>query len=390
MNGSTMNSTDPATTTAAAAAAVRWRLILGEGDATLDDRQSGMDRALGALYDAPDTGDGRRGAGLGASSPKVHAWLGDIRTYFPDTVVQVLQRDAIDRLNLRELLLEPEILSTLEPDVHLVATLAELSSVIPETSKETARQVVRSVVEEVEKRVRTKTETAVRGALDRSARTHRPRPADIDWNRTIAANLKNYLPDLNTVVPEKLVGYARAGTGVQKEIVLAVDQSGSMATSVVYSSIFGAVLGSIRALKTSMIVFDTTVVDLTEKLADPVDVIFGTQLGGGTDINAAVAYSQELITSPTDSVFVLISDLYEGGVRSELLARMRTMVDAGVTVLVLLALSDDGAPSYDRDLAAELSGLGVTAFACTPDIFPDLLAAAIDGGGDLSRFAGQE
>lgn len=380
-----MNSTDPD---------VRWRLILGEGEADLDARQKGMDRALSALYDAhdphgPGTGGANgagRSAGLGSSSPKVHAWLGDIRTYFPNTVVQVMQKDAIERLNLRELLLEPEIFETLEPDVHLVATLAELSRVIPDSSKETARQVVRQVVEEVEERVRGRTETAVRGALNRAARTNRPRSADIDWNRTIAANLKNYIPELKTVVPEKLVGYARAGSGVQKEIVLAVDQSGSMATSVVYSSIFGAVLGSIRALKTSMVVFDTSVVDLTDKLADPVDVIFGTQLGGGTDINAAVAYSQELISTPSDSIFVLISDLYEGGVREELIVRLRSMVEAGVTVIVLLALSDDGAPAYDRDLAEELSGFGVTAFACTPDAFPDLLAAAIDGRGDLSGF----
>lgn len=349
-----------------------------------------MNDALAALYDSGDrSGGGARTAGLGSSAPKVHTWLGDIRTYFPTSVVQVMQRDAIDRLGLKSLLLEPEVLESLEPDIHLVATLAELSRAIPESSRETARQVVRQVVEEVEKRIRSRTESAVRGALNRAARTTRPRPSDIDWNRTISANLKNYLPELRTIVPERLIGYACAGTGMQKEIVLAVDQSGSMATSVVYSSIFSAVLAGIRALKTSLVVFDTTVVDLTDRLADPVDVIFGTQLGGGTDINQAVAYSQDLITSPADSIFVLISDLYEGGVREELLTRLLSMRNSGVVVIVLLALSDDGAPVFDRELAAELVALDVPAFACTPDVFPDLLAAAINGD-DLQAFVTRE
>ena len=175
---------------------------------------------------------------------------------------------------------------------------------------------------------------------------------------------------------------------VARDVVLAVDQSGSMASSVVYASVFGAVLASIRALKTSLVVFDTAVVDLTSHLSDPVDVLFGTQLGGGTDINKAIAYSQTLITRPRDSIFVLVSDLIEGGVREQMLSRIAALTSAGVQVVVLLALSDDGAPVFDRENAAALAGLGVPAFACTPDEFPDLLAAAIDGGdvaADASR-----
>jgi hypothetical protein len=151
--------------------------------------------------------------------------------------------------------------------------------------------------------------------------------------------------------------------------------------------VFGAVLASIRTLKTSLVVFDTAVVDLTEKLQDPVDVLFGTQLGGGTDINQAIAYSQSLITRPRDSVFVLISDLIEGGVRDQMLRRIAAMNAAGVQVVVLLALSDEGAPVFDHDNAAALASLGIPAFACTPDAFPDLLALAIDGG-DIAAWAG--
>jgi Mg-chelatase subunit ChlD len=316
----------------------------------------------------------------------VARWLGDIRTYFPSSVVQVMQRDAIDRLNLRQLLLEPELLESIEPDVHLVGTLLSLTKVMPETTRATARQVVARVVAEVERRIAQRTRAAVSGALNRAARSRRPKLRDIDWNRTIGANLSRYLPEYRTVVPERLVGYGRRQQVVARDVVLAIDQSGSMASSVVYAAVFGAVLASIRALKTSLVVFDTAVVDLTSQLSDPVDVLFGTQLGGGTDINKAIAYSQTLITRPRDSIFVLISDLIEGGIREQMLSRIAALTGAGVQVVVLLALSDDGAPVYDQENAAALADLGVPAFACTPDAFPELLAVAIDGG-DVAAWA---
>ncbi|MBV6760887.1 VWA domain-containing protein [Rhodococcus opacus] len=371
----------------------RWRLLLGNaaeestgGLASKTD--AAMDGALAALYDTSSDGSKsrRRTAGLGGSAPKVARWLGDIRTYFPSSVVQVMQKDAIDRLGLTQLLLEPELLDAVEPDVHLVGTLLSLNRVMPETSKATARMVVEKVVREVEDRIAQKTRTAVTGALNRSARITNPRHRDIDWNRTIRANLAHYLPEHKTVVPERLLGYGRRSQAVHRDVVLAIDQSGSMASSVVYASVFGAVLASMRALKTSLVVFDTAVVDLTDKLSDPVDVLFGTQLGGGTDINRAIAYSQSLIDRPAESLFVLISDLYEGGIRAEMLRRMAAMKNAGVQLVVLLALSDDGAPSFDHDNAAALGALGIPAFACTPDKFPELLALALERG-DIARWA---
>jgi Mg-chelatase subunit ChlD len=293
-------------------------------------------------------------------------------------VVQVMQSDAIERLNLTRLLLEPEMLEAVEPDIHLVGTLLSLNGVMPEKAKQTARAVVAKVVKDLERRVAQKTRAAVMGALNRATRINRPKHRDIDWNRTIRANLAHYQPEHRTIVPERLIGYGRRTTAIQRDVVLCVDQSGSMAASVVYSGVFAAVLASMRSLRTSLVVFDTSVVDLTEMLSDPVEVLFGTQLGGGTDINRAIAYSQGLITRPRDSIFVLISDLCEGGVRDEMLRRVAAMTAAGVQVIVLLALSDEGAPSYDHDNAAALAALGVPAFACTPDVFGELMAAAIE------------
>ena len=358
----------------------RWRMVLGSpADAScggVSGRLQEMDQALAALYE-PDQQLSSRKGGRGNSSPSVARWLGDIRKYFPSQVVQVLQRDAMERLKLRELLLQPEMLENVQPDVHLVADLISLGSVIPQNTKATARLVVRKVVDELMKKLEEPMRSAVSGALDRSQRNRRPRHAEIDWNRTIRANLRHWQPEYKTIVPETLIGYGRKARRPQREVILCIDQSGSMASSVVYSSIFGAVMASLPAVATKLVVFDTAIVDLTEKLDDPVDVLFGVQLGGGTDINGAVGYCQGLISEPRNTILVLISDLYEGGVESGLLRRANELVESGVQFITLLALSDEGAPSYDAELAAKLAALGVPSFACTPDAFPQLMAAAI-------------
>ena len=358
----------------------RWRMVLGSpADAScggVTGRLQEMDQALAALYEEDSKLASRKG-GRGNSSPSVSRWLGDIRKYFPSQVVQVMQRDAMERLNLRDLLLQPEMLENVQPDVHLVADLISLGSVIPQNTKATARLVVRKVVDELMKKLEEPMRSAVAGALDRSQRNRRPRHAEIDWNRTIRANLRHWQPEYKTIVPETLIGYGRKARRPQREVILCIDQSGSMANSVVYSSIFGAVMASLPAVATKLVVFDTAVVDLTEKLDDPVDVLFGVQLGGGTDINGAVGYCQGLISEPRNSILVLISDLYEGGVESGLLRRANELVEAGVQFITLLALSDEGAPAYDAELAAKLAALGVPSFACTPDAFPQLMAAAI-------------
>ncbi len=353
----------------------RWRLLLGsqEADGTgcrLSGADSAMDNALSALYDH------ERSGGLGSSSPKVARWLGDIRTYFPSSVVKVMQLDALERLNLRQMLLEPEMLEAVEPDVHLVANLLSLSNIMPSKTKDTARMVVRRVVEELLRKLANPMRQAVMGSLNRAIRNRRPRHNEIDWNRTIRANLKHYQPEYRTIIPEVRIGYGRKRSNL-RNIILCIDQSGSMATSVVYAGIFGAVLASLPAVQTRIVAFDTEVLDLTDEAQDPVDLLFGTQLGGGTDINRALAYCQGFVQQPQDTILVLISDLYESGDKKEMLKRVAAMVNAGVQFIALLALNDDGAPMYDRSIALSLTEFGIAAFACTPDKFPDLMAAAI-------------
>lgn len=365
----------------------KWRMILGgeQNDGTgysLRDTDLQIDKTLEALYDAERTG------GLGPSSPNVSRWLGDIRTYFPNTVVKVMQQDALKRLNLTSMLLEKEMLENVEPDVHLVATLMSLSRVIPSKTKDTARQVVRRVVEDLMKKLMQPTQQAIAGSLNRSTRNRRPKHNEINWHTTILKNLKHYQPEYKTIIPETRIGYGKRRRSL-KDVVLCIDQSGSMGTSVIYSGIFGAVMASIPAIQTRMVVFDTSVVDLTEELDDPVELLFGVQLGGGTDINRALTYCQQIIQRPADTVLVLITDLYEGGSDVEMRKRARALTEAGVQVVVLLALNDEGAPSYDHGNAEYMASLGVPVFACTPDKFPDLMAAAL-GKQDIAMWAAKE
>ncbi len=365
----------------------KWRMILGgeQSDGTgftLQGNDLQMDKTLGALYDSDRKG------GLGPSSPNVSRWLGDIRTFFPNTVVQVMQRDALQRLELTQMLFEKEMLENVEPDVHLVATLMTLSHVIPDKTKDTARMVVRKVVDELMKKLAQPMQQAVVGSLNRSTRNRRPKHNEINWHATIQKNLKHYQPEYKTIIPETRIGYGRKRTSL-KDVVLCLDQSGSMGTSVVYSGIFGSVMASIPAIKTKMVVFDTAVADLTEELTDPVELLFGVQLGGGTDIDAALTYCQQIITRPTDTVLVLITDLYEGGDVAGMRKRATELASAGVQVVVLLALNDEGAPSYDHENANFLATLGIPVFACTPDKFPDLMAAALSKQ-DIGIWAAKE
>lgn len=357
----------------------RWRLALGSEEEELEETDRLLSRALTALYGDGDGAKKPGRGGLGRSAPAVATWMGDIRRYFPAPVVQIVQRDAFERLGLKQMLLEPEFLSAVEADVNLVADLVALRSVMPEKTKAIAREIIGKVVAELTERLERRTAEALRGAVNRARRTARPRFADIDWPRTIQANLRHYQPELRTVVPQRLVGFQRHQRRLVDldEVVLCVDQSGSMATSVVYASIFSAVMASLPVVKTRLVCFDTAILDLTDDLADPVEVLFGVQLGGGTDIAQAVGYCAQRIERPSKSHLILISDLYEGGSRDALLARLAGLIGAGVNVIVLLALSDAGHPSFDSTLAGDVAALGAPVFACTPDQFPELMAAAL-------------
>lgn len=361
----------------------RWRLILGETGVDAperlpDETDRAIDRALDSLY-----GGDRKGT-LRRSAPRLIDWLGDIRRYFPTEVVHLLQRDAIERLDLRRLLLEPESLEAVAAVVSdrlLLPTILTLAASMPEETRRTAREVVRRLVAELAGNLEPRLRQALGSGASRS-RQHRPqRASDFDWPRTIRANLAHYQPDFRTVIPVNRIARPRAN--LRQTVILCIDQSASMAGSAVHAAILGSVLASIPSLQTHLLVFDTSVVDLTPHLADPVELLFSLNLGGGTDIRAALQYAQGLVDQPERTVLFLISDLHDGGRREDLIQTFGNLRKSGLKIISLLALDDRAAstsnkPAWNQEVAAELAALGLPALAATPEEFPALLAAILD------------
>ncbi|WP_036604455.1 VWA domain-containing protein [Paenibacillus assamensis] len=378
----------------------RWRLILGQsaeqqladygsgGSTGLTDEERIMDQALSEIYDDTQGMDqssggasaGKRGAGNGKSAPHLSKWLGDVRSFFPDDVVSIIQHDAMERKGWKQLLFEPEVLAQVKPDIQLIGTLLSLKGKIPEQTKETARMLVQTVVDDLVKLLEHDIRRAVTGALNRRQHSPLPSVSGIDWKRTIQRNLKHYDRERKKIIPEKFYFFDRAQRSKEWTVIVDIDQSGSMADSVIWASVIGSIFASIPALNTRVVVFDTEVVDLTEQCAnDPVDMLFGIQLGGGTDINKSVAYCETFIEEPKKTLFIIVSDLYEGGNRGALIRRMRELREAGVRTMCLLALSDQGQPYYDENLAKTLSKDGTPCFACTPALLPELVEGALKG-----------
>jgi hypothetical protein len=352
----------------------------GEGAGILAGDDALMDAALAAIYDDTENKEQGRGAGLGASYPNIAKWLADIRNFFPDDAVSVIQSDAIERKGLKQLLLEPETLSKVKPDLSIVSTLLALKNQIPKKSKEQARALVKTLVDGILKEMEHDLKRAVTGALNRKKHSPIPSLPNTDWKLTIRKNLKNYDIEKKRIVPEKFYFFENRHVNKDWRIILDMDQSGSMADSIIYASIMGSVFASLPALDTRIVAFDTEVADLTESCgSDPVEILFGVQLGGGTDINKSLKYCSQFIDNPKKTVFILISDLYEGGVEAGLLRQLKEMRESGVTVLVLLALSDRGVPSYDEALAKKIANLGIPSFGCTPSKLPELMGGALRG-----------
>lgn len=363
----------------------RWRLILGkEAEQTLEQMASGemlsqedllMDRALGAIYGGSDGFGG--GAGSGPSSPQLSRWLGDLRALFSPMEVQVIQNDAIRRKGLNQLLFEPEVLDQLEPSIGTAALLLTLKDQIPSCARENARAYIAKIVEDINRRLADDLKRSVTAALNRREHSPIPSASALDYRMTIRRNLKHYDTQRQVLLPEKFYFFEHAARSASRTIILDIDQSGSMGESIIYASVLSCILASMRSLKTHIVAFDTQVTDLTELCADPVEVLYGIQMGGGTDIEKSIAYCAELVQEPAKTTLFLITDLEENGNRAGLLLRLEELKASGVNVIVLLAISDSGKPCYDSMMAEKVSALEIPCFACPPERLPELLEAAM-------------
>jgi hypothetical protein len=388
----------------------RWRLILGKsaeeslqqmsgraGIPILGGDQTELDEALEAIYsgDEIDKNEweadaGKHGAVKGKTFPKVAKWLDQIRNFFPKDVVVLLQKDAIERRGLKQLLFEPEIMANIEPSLDLAATVLAMKNMVPEKAKSAARDLVRRVVEDIRKRLESQFTQAIRGALQRNRHSPFRSLPNLDWPRTIRKNIKNYNPGLQTIIPEQISFFSRQQRQNQWNIIIAMDQSGSMASSLIYGGIMGAILASIGSVETHVVAFNQKdVVDLTEHCSDPVDLLFGVQLGGSEDYWMATCYCERFMHTPAKTLYVLLADLHDTSPNTKrFIKKMEFLLESGVKAIGLLAISDQGRPSFNESLAETLANLGMPCFGCTPDRLPEMIAGVLRGT-DLKSLAGK-
>lgn len=370
----------------------RWRLIMGRyaeerapqqfkltDDALQDLLPAGigpqdLDRALEFVY-----GGGSRHGGSEDPSPYIPRWLEQMRALFDQETLVMVQKDALDRRGLTQLLCQPELLANLQPSVELVSTLLSLREQIPDEVKHTARALIRSVVADLRKKLENQVRQSVLGALQRNRRSPLRTFRNLDWRTTVRKNLKNYLPEYKTLVPEQVYFWSNEKRFRDWQVIVLVDQSGSMANSAIYASLMAALFASLKVLETHLVLFSTEIADVSDYLHDdPVDLLFSLQIGGGTDIASAVAYGASLVRQPEKCLFILITDLFEGGDPNALLSHLRALRESRVHILCLLAL-EEGKPAYDREMARLVAQLDIPTFAATPKKLLQVMETILKG-----------
>ena len=370
----------------------RWRLALGraaeahgvglDGDASEEARR--MEEALDFVYGGEGQCGGGgaprgRGAGSGASQLTVPSWVEAVSELFPRQAKELLEREVIKRRGLAALLESPDVLDRIEPSVELVKVLITHKGLLNDKTRGLARKVIDKVVRELKERLEVRVEQAITGALRRDRHSPRKVMRNLDLKTTLRRNLKNWDEARQRLLVERLWYFAAERRKRPWHIVVCVDQSGSMLESAVFSAVMASIFAELPSVRTSLVLFDTNVVDLSDKVGEPVDVLLSVQLGGGTDITKALSYCAQLVREPARTIVVLITDFYEGRPESDLVRQVRLMSDAHIRMIGLGALGYDARPEYNRSTAGKLRKVGMDILACTPEKLAECMAQIISG-----------
>ena len=355
----------------------RWRMILGKySDNALGNPLSSgdrgeklaeMDKILDFLYSREYAEDrGVRDGDLSASQLTVPSWISKIRELFPKETVEILENDALDRYDLKEILMNKDTLEKVEPNINLLKSILNFKHLMADEVLNTAREIIRKVVADLTDKLKQEFYQAFSGTLDRTKRSYLKVYKNIDWKRTIRKNLDNYDPEKKKLYLDDICFFGRVKRRNTWHIILLVDQSGSMMDSVIHSAVVAGIFSSMPSLKTSIVIFDTSVVDLTEYVDDPVEVLMSVQLGGGTDIGQALCYGEGLVEFPHRTIIILITDFYEGAPEENLLSAVSRLIEANVKILGLAALDQKADPVYNKYLAKKIVDMGGNVAALTP------------------------
>ncbi|CAN5731511.1 VWA domain-containing protein [soil metagenome] len=369
----------------------RWRLVLGKVaeehgiDCGGNAEAERIEQLVGFLFE-PREGQGGAGrspagraGGRGPSQLTVPGWVDAVNELFPQQSKEVMQRELVRRRGIAELLEKPELLEKIEPNLELVKTLLTHRELLNPKTRILARKIIDQVVEELKKKMRVQVEQAITGAIRRDRHSPRRVFRNLDLKTTLRRNLKNYDGDSGKLLVDRLFFYAAEQKKRPWHVIVVVDQSGSMLDSAIFSAVMASIFAELPAVTTSLILFDTDVVDLTDQVGQPVDVLLSIQLGGGTDITQALMYANGLIRQPSRTIVVLITDFYEGRSESDLVAQTRLMTDGGARLIGLGALGYDARPAYNKATASKLRKVGMDILACTPEKLAESMAEIIRG-----------
>lgn len=369
----------------------RWRLVLGKeaerhglsipgGDAASER----IEALVGFLFDETAPGaekppkDRRGGRGPGHAM-NVPRWVDEVAQLFPRQAKEVMERELVNRRGLRELMEKPELLERIEPNRELVKTLLTHRDLLNEKTRTLARKIIRQVVDELKQKMKLRVEPAITGAIRRDKHSPRRVYRNLDLTRTVRRNLRHFDRESRKLLVDRIFFHAAERRSRPWHVIVAVDQSGSMLDSAIFSAVMASIFAELPAVRTSLFLFDTEIADLSDKVGQPVDVLLSIQLGGGTDITRALKYANQITRQPARTIVVLITDFYEGGGDQELVRQVRDMAQSGVRMIGLGALGYDARPEFNRSTAAKCRKAGMDILSCTPEQLADAMARIIRG-----------
>ncbi|MEA2630552.1 MAG: hypothetical protein QOE66_771 [Chloroflexota bacterium] len=371
----------------------RWRLVLGkvaEGhgiDCGGDAQAERIEKLVGFLFE-PGGGDGRgrggrsssdRKGSLGPSQLTVPDWVDAVHELFPQQSKEVMQKELVRRRGIADLLEKPELLEKIEPNLELVKTLLTHRELLNPKTRVLARKIIDQVVEELKRKMQVQVEQAITGALRKDRHSPRRVFRNLDMKTTLRRNLQNYDARSGKLMVDRVYFHAAERKKRPWHVVVVVDQSGSMLESAIFSAVMASIFAELPAVKTSLVLFDTQVVDLSDQVGQPVDVLLSIQLGGGTDITQALMYANGLVRQPQRTIVVLITDFFEGRDERDLIAQARLLADSGIRMIGLGALGYDARPAYNKATAGKLRKVGMDILVCTPEKLAECMAAIIRG-----------
>jgi len=319
-----------------------------------------------------------RSAGAHGTKINIPIWLREVKDLFPNNAKELLERDLVKSSKIEEIIRHPELFDKIEPNMEMLGIILRMKNMLPSALREKAKEIVRKVVEKLRKKIRNKIIVSIVGALNKNKHTPIKNSKNIDWKQTISRNLKNYNKTLKKIILEEPRFFSRQRKKNNWQIIIMIDESGSMTESIIYSAVTASIFAEIPAIKTNLIIFDTQVVDLTDKIGHPIDVLMSTTLGGGTNIAKALSYAQTLMKKPKKTLYILISDFYEGGSYSKLTKELIRIRESEAKLIGIAALGSQAQPMYDRRYAQEMNKMGFDVLACTPEKLAQLVGKILE------------